>query len=57
MGVNSVRTIRRPREISRRIVLLSDEILKEIKSTECCGEEGADVGLRFADCGVFISYL
>ena len=57
MGVNSVRTIRRPREIFRRIVLLSDEILKEIKSTECCGEEGADVGLRFADCRVFISYL
>lgn len=33
-GVDFVRAIRRPREISKGVVLLSNEILKENKNTD-----------------------
>jgi len=51
-----VRAIRRPRETFGGLMPLSDEILKEIKSTEWFGGKGDDVGL--IDFGlIYISYF
>ena len=56
--MDCVRAIRRPREIFRGILLLSNETLKDIKSTEWFGEEGDDVDVGFLDLGViYIRYF